>query len=258
MSTPLAPPAPRYTTDPRLRPARAGGLGLIACVLLAATGLLALLRAYAEVRYRSDLGGLFAAAGNDPSRVHAYISDIKGGLHSTSQYFFSLAMTATVIAFVLWFRRVRINAEILAPGTHSRAPGWAVGGWFVPVANFWIPRQVAGGIVEATDPTPKARRLMNAWWAAWLVSVALNTAASGYGSGQAAEARFADSPKTGGALDVQGWSDALRTAAVLETLGAVAVAAAAVVAILFVRSISQAQDARPDLSRTSPPPTDTP
>lgn len=254
MSTPLAPPAPRYVTDPRLRAARAGGLGWVVCALLGATGLIALLKAYAEVRYRSDLGGLFAAAGNDPARAHAYLSDIKSGLHANSQYLFVWAMTATCVAFVIWFRRVRINAEIMAPGAHSRAPGWAVGGWFVPVANFWIPRQVAGGIVEATDSGPKARRLVGVWWAAWLVSAVPSNVASWYWDGQAAEAKFTDSPKAGGGLDARGWSDALQTAAILDILSALALAAAAVTAILFVRSLSEAQDARLDLSRTSPVP----
>lgn len=262
MSTPLAARAPRYATDPQLRPTRVGGLGQIVCVLLALTGLLELLQAYADVRYRSDLGGMYAAAGNSPSHAHAYLGDINAGLHATAQLLYGLAATATCITFLLWFRRVRANAETLAPGLHRRSPGWAVGGWFIPAANFWIPKQAADDIVEATDPASRSQRLVNVWWTAWVVSVALNTVAALYGSSGSDEASFTkypdiNDPNVGDALDayrqstldVRGWSHALQTAATLEIVGALAVAAAAVVAILVVRSITEAQDTRLNLSR---------
>ncbi|WP_377270621.1 DUF4328 domain-containing protein [Peterkaempfera sp. SMS 1(5)a] len=77
-----------------------------------------------------------------------------------------------VVLFILWFRRSRRNAEEFKPHTAAYAPGWAAGGWFVPVAMWWIPRRVAVDICRAstddTTPDPGSSSLVNAWWAAWL------------------------------------------------------------------------------------------
>lgn len=84
------------------------------------------------------------------------------------------------LAFLVWFRRARRNAEILAPGLQRRTPGWAVGAWFVPVANLWFPRQIAGDIWRASKPAdvreaprPTPRTLLNCWWALWVATMTL-------------------------------------------------------------------------------------
>ena len=45
------------------------------------------------------------------------------------------------------------TAEVLAPGTHGYSPGFAVWGWFIPVALLWIPRRVALDVRRASGPT---------------------------------------------------------------------------------------------------------
>ncbi|WP_228034043.1 DUF4328 domain-containing protein [Streptomyces spongiae] len=74
---------------------------------------------------------------------------------------------AAVVVFLCWFRRCRLNAEVFAPGTHRYAPGFAVGGWFIPVAMWWIPRRTALDIWRASGPAG-GEWLINAWWVAWL------------------------------------------------------------------------------------------
>ena len=40
-----------------------------------------------------------------------------------------------------------------------------VGGWFVPVANLWVPYQVVSDIWQASTPRrPAPGRLIIAWW----------------------------------------------------------------------------------------------
>lgn len=74
---------------------------------------------------------------------------------------------ATVVVFLCWFRRCRLNAEVFAPGTHKYSPGFAVGAWFVPVAMLWIPRRITLDIWRATSPAD-GTWLVNAWWTTWL------------------------------------------------------------------------------------------
>jgi hypothetical protein len=84
---------------------------------------------------------------------------------------------ATVPAFLTWFHLARRNAGRWAP--QWRGQGWAVGGWFVPVAFLWFPFEIADGVWRASDPatTPRAGKtmfgahpLLKAWWACWILA----------------------------------------------------------------------------------------
>ncbi|MET8604602.1 DUF4328 domain-containing protein [Streptomyces rubiginosohelvolus] len=90
----------------------------------------------------------------------------------------SLAFLVTAVVFIVWFHRTRRNAEVFDPSVQRMGPGWAVGGWFVPVANFWFPYRVASGVWEASAQTRPdggrrtvPRTPLNLWWGAWVVSL---------------------------------------------------------------------------------------
>lgn len=51
-----------------------------------------------------------------------------------------------VLCWLLWFHRVRAVAEQLAPGRLRYRPSMAVYGWFIPIANFWLPKQIADDV----------------------------------------------------------------------------------------------------------------
>ncbi|MFD8478493.1 DUF4328 domain-containing protein [Kitasatospora sp. NPDC059673] len=121
----------------------------------------------------------------------------------------------TCVVFLLWFRRCRLNVDRFGPGTQKYSAGWAVGGWFVPLAMWWIPRRIALDIWRATAPTGKTW-LINAWWAAWLA-------------------------KTLGAL----WVNRLNANSNgYSAFDVVAGLAAAALAILVIQQITSAQEAR--------------
>lgn len=87
----------------------------------------------------------------------------------------------SVVSFLVWLRRCRRNAELFAPGTQRYAAGFAVGGWFIPVAMWWIPRRVAADVWRAGGVAGTAW-LVDVWWAAWLlksVGVGIVTQAGG-------------------------------------------------------------------------------
>ncbi|MCM2579889.1 DUF4328 domain-containing protein [Streptomyces meridianus] len=135
----------------------------------------------------------------------------------------------TGVVFLVWFHRVRVNAGVLAQGNHRGGVAWAVVSWFIPIANIWIPRGVAVDIWRASTPRNTEvpgrgtnHRVINAWWAGWLVSQLV---------GQFAGAVYEDADTV----------DAMRTAACLLLAAAVVDIAAALLAVLFVRRLTAMQ-----------------
>ncbi|MFE3742667.1 DUF4328 domain-containing protein [Streptomyces sp. NPDC059134] len=84
---------------------------------------------------------------------------------------FTLLMQLVVPAlWVCWFHHVRQNAECFAPGRIRYGPGLAAGSWFIPVVNFFMPKQIANDIWTATTgrPSGEGRWLLHLWWWFWL------------------------------------------------------------------------------------------
>ncbi|MEV4919983.1 DUF4328 domain-containing protein [Streptomyces tirandamycinicus] len=140
------------------------------------------------------------------------------------------ALLAVGTLFIIWFHRARQNAEVFAPDTQRRTPGWAIGAWFIPIANLWIPRGIAADVLRASNPDPYdgkpvGRGLLNAWWGAWVWAVVFDRYASRvYERAQGA--------------------DAIHDAAALLIAGAGFDMLAAVLAVLFVRRLTSLQHAK--------------
>ncbi|MGW7476455.1 DUF4328 domain-containing protein [Streptomyces cyaneofuscatus] len=150
-------------------------------------------------------------------------------LHDTLTDVQSTVFLVTGILFILWFHRTRRNAEVFDPSVQKMGPGWAVGGWFVPVANLWFPYRVADGIWTGSAPigpeggrTAVPRALLNFWWALWIATLLSDQIT----------ARAQDTSMEPGqqahALALVAAADALEIAA-------------AVLAILFVRALTRMQ-----------------
>lgn len=80
----------------------------------------------------------------------------------------------TTFVTLKWFYRASRNAHSLASGLET-SPPWAVGWFFVPFANFWMPYKSLSQVWRASeDPTAWRRRnapgSMPIWWAFWLAS----------------------------------------------------------------------------------------
>ncbi|MFC8423226.1 DUF4328 domain-containing protein [Streptomyces sp. NPDC057236] len=75
------------------------------------------------------------------------------------------------VLFITWFFQMRRRTELLAPNWFRKGPGWAIGAWFIPVANLWLPYRIAADMWNACAPLPtegKSHRLpmwpVNLWW----------------------------------------------------------------------------------------------
>ncbi|MFD9544652.1 DUF4328 domain-containing protein [Streptomyces sp. NPDC060022] len=143
-----------------------------------------------------------------------------------------LALVATAVVFIIWFRRVRLNAEVFDASQQPMRPGWAIGSWFVPIGNLWLPRRVAAGIWTASAQTNTdgswrtvSRTPLNLWWTAWVLDWLFGRYAS----------RTYEQAELG-----QDIVDAAGLAVASDVLDIVA----AVLAILFVRKLTAMQGER--------------
>ncbi|MFI5534183.1 DUF4328 domain-containing protein [Kitasatospora sp. NPDC051853] len=82
----------------------------------------------------------------------------------------TLLSAVSLVAVICWLRRCRLNAEAFAPGTHRYSPGFAIGGWLIPVAMLWIPRRVTLDVRRASGLAGRAW-LVEGWWWTRLVKV---------------------------------------------------------------------------------------
>jgi uncharacterized protein DUF4328 len=84
------------------------------------------------------------------------------------------------IIFIVWFHRAYGNLAVLGVQRPRHGRGWAIGGWFVPFANIFLPKQLANDVWRAGDPelrpgdpawqTRPVAPVLHWWWAFWLLS----------------------------------------------------------------------------------------
>jgi hypothetical protein len=85
-----------------------------------------------------------------------------------------LLVVATVVVFLIWFYLARKNAG-LSGWRQRRAPGWAIGSWFLPPVFFWFPYQIMADIWRAGRPPELRGGIRNAalpalWWTSWTLA----------------------------------------------------------------------------------------
>ena len=141
---------------------------------------------------------------------------------------------ATFVLLIIWLYRAAKNNEALGRQNPRLGPGWAIGGWFIPIAWWVIPFIILDDVWRGSDPSiprgdPNWRRssTMGAIWA-WLVTAVIFTIPSAIAS-STGDVR-ADEP------------DKVRRDDILRIIGAVGAIAAAVLAIFVTRRIAARQE----------------
>ncbi|BBC36084.1 hypothetical protein SGFS_073780 [Streptomyces graminofaciens] len=199
------------------------GLGRAVAVLLGAVIAADLFAVWADFTLLDALGpspyGVYEAAFHEAERAD-WLNGIAGSAQMASY-------VATAVVFLIWFHRVRVNAEVFEPFGHQKKRGWAIGGWFVPFANLWFPRRIAIDTWDASSPweKPRSHALVNAWWTLWLINqISSQVATRGYRGAETPEEIVA-------ATERMLFSDAFDIVS-------------AVFAILFVLVLTRMQDAK--------------
>ncbi|ACU76589.1 hypothetical protein Caci_7765 [Catenulispora acidiphila DSM 44928] len=233
--SPISPygyPAPYGANVPRIRTS-VQSLGTAVTVLLALDAALAVLAA-GLLAWRNTLIGDFLGdpASVDPDRMNT--ADQAAG--SATGWFIILTV-ATAVVFICWFWAARNNAEVYAPNRGSLPTGWAIGGWFIPLAGLVMPgivaRDIHRGTMAGRDNTRATGGMITGWWwssyvAFWIMCVVVSV--------QNGRARNAADPLEH-LHDVRSASEA---GIIALSVGV----AAALLAITYVQTITRAQRAR--------------
>jgi hypothetical protein len=146
---------------------------LIALVVVAVTDVAAIVSDILEIRL---MGRLI-------ERESVPVSDVDAN-DDRQTVVGSLLFAAYVVAavlFIRWFHAAYANLKALGQPNPRYGPGWAIGGWFVPILNVWRPKQIANDIWRGSDPAAPALHdsawtsipvpgLLTAWWITWIVS----------------------------------------------------------------------------------------
>jgi hypothetical protein len=147
-----------------------------------------------------------------------------------------VAEVAAAILFIRWFHAAYRNVRELGARELRFGPGWAIGGWFVPILSLWRPKQIANDIWRGSDPAEPPEQelewkekpvpqLYGWWWAGWIASVFI---------GNLALRSLFDEDTPG----------AIRDAALLDLVVSLVDLAAAILAILVVRRTTERQAER--------------
>lgn len=141
----------------------------------------------------------------------------------------------TAIAFLMWTYRVYKNLPALGASGLEHTPGWAVGWYFVPIANLVKPYSVTVEIARHSNPEglgANARAIGTAnvgwWWAAFIISGILGRIAAAIIAG-GGESHSLDATMTGFSIAI-----------VAEVISIIA----AVLAILLVAQVDKNQERR--------------
>lgn len=82
-----------------------------------------------------------------------------------------------LVLFFVWVYRPAYNARALSHDPSKCSSGWAVGWFFIPILNLWVPYRVLKTIMKAGLPTPDSelpkyeRRLLIWFWVFFLWGV---------------------------------------------------------------------------------------
>ncbi|MPY62658.1 DUF4328 domain-containing protein [Streptomyces spongiae] len=171
----VAPVAPPHGQGAWLR--SPVGLGRAVAVLLGAVIAADLLAIWADLAMYDVVGDIVDGDSSAAVQDRAEKAD---SLFAAAGLVQTAALLSAAVVFLVWFHRVRVNAEVFDPFGHRKKRGWAVGGWLVPIVNLWFPRRIALDIWDASSPwnTPRSHGLVNGWWAAWVISVVAGRYAS--------------------------------------------------------------------------------
>jgi hypothetical protein len=221
---------------------RLDGLSTIVVVLLAIMAILSGFLSVAFYNSSSVISESLAYDENGEVQAHAArVIDEAESLLGWSMRLFLLGVLVTGPLFIAWQYRHARGAERLSPQTGvARAP-WAIGGWFVPIANLWLPGMQIYRSSKASDPRVASGESSSAGEGnekvkAWAWALALSVAGSVLAGGA--------EPDPYALMSESEYIDALSRADLYRSLGALGLAVAAILGVVMVRELTQAQTAK--------------
>lgn len=131
--------------------------------------LIAILSGLSEIWLLSDI-----ESGN-----HAYDLAAAADRNDTRQWAIGIVQLviwlAQAVIILVWIRLANRNARALGARNMEFTPGWAIGWYFIPIANLWKPYQAMAEIWRASSGSPdwktgSTSAALTGWWFAWLAA----------------------------------------------------------------------------------------
>jgi Domain of unknown function (DUF4328) len=227
------------TYGPALRFEPFGGLATAATALLSVMAVLALFGLGAHL----NRVGLIEREFRDGGVTLEELEDADNGVGAAALVY-GLGLLGTAVVFITWQHRHAVNADSLAGSGAALGPAWAIGGWFVPCANWLLPGMQLFGASRASDPSLPAQQAAGRGRGSPLVVLWAVMFGLGNALGLAGWVTFPDGDDVSVLADLEDFVSDATLADRMVAAGFVITAAAAVLAAVMVHSLSRRQTAR--------------
>ncbi|MET1002774.1 MAG: DUF4328 domain-containing protein [Acidimicrobiia bacterium] len=166
----------------RLKGLRTTLVALLVCNFITSMGVM--LAVYQRLSLIDDAGG-------DPRALNLSQARDSDATIASVALVYLLLSAAVGIVWIIWQWRCAKNVRALEIEGSKWGPGWSIGGWFVPIANIFIPFKIMQDLWRASAPGLKpgdtlrsqfGSPLIWAWWLLFLFSGVI-TQAFGTGGG---------------------------------------------------------------------------
>ena len=211
-----------------------GGLAVTTTVLLAVIAVLYIFAFFVELAYIDAINQYLH---HDGSLTE--LEDLQAGRAGFSVLYSVVFFTAAGF-FIAWFYRAYKNMLRTSVAGVRFQPGWAVGSWFIPIFSWYRPKQMADDIWKAGDDGADVSNaswrgrpvspLLHWWWALWVGASIL--------AGVAAIVGLDIDAAIEGRTDFE----AQQTAATISAPGMLCTIAAAILACIVIRKITERDD----------------
>jgi hypothetical protein len=161
VGVPYQPAMPSPTPFRRLR-----GLAISMYVLLSIAGLLAVIAIPVAINARTVVHD---HASNGTVFVDHTVKTATDAVSAVVGFLLLVSLAITVL-FIIWMWRAASNLPLFGRVRPKFSPGFAIGGWFIPLANFIIPGMQMFDIDKGSGPRlrsgerPRGSGLVVVWW----------------------------------------------------------------------------------------------
>ncbi|WP_344445303.1 DUF4328 domain-containing protein [Kitasatospora nipponensis] len=211
----------------------ANGRSVAVLVLLGLSALLSAAAVVIDLWSNALYGGVLDGADDISHDEIDALDALAHGLNTIS----ILTTVATAVAFIVWFYRVRQNADLLAPNGHRLGRGWTIGAWFTPFVALWFPWQLMADCWQASAPLDAdgrrrtlSQKVLVLWWSTWIGWLILG--------------RIAGAMLKSVDMSTYDRMNNLRSVVLVEAAGSTLRLVAAVAAIVVVHRLTAMQQAR--------------
>lgn len=96
-------------------------------------------------------------------------------LVSVAYMAFAVVFVATIVLVAMWIYRAHANVQAAGAEPLANSPGWAVGWFFVPIANLFKPFQAMRELWNVSHNqsdgySQESAPALKLWWGFWIVS----------------------------------------------------------------------------------------